>query len=79
MSVIKNYFRNKLSGSLINCPALRIDVKGKLIGSSHTKPAHQRAMVFGYDNPEAGLSSLDCPVGVELMADSAGLTSSARW
>ena len=53
-------------------PGVRMYLTGKLIETPHTKPDHYRAVVFGYDNPEAGLNSLDCPVGVELMADSAG-------
>jgi len=50
---------------------VRMYLTGKLAETARGKPDHYRAVVFGYDTPEAGLNSVDCPVGVEMMADSA--------
>jgi hypothetical protein len=66
----KNYFDNhvRLARQL---PGVRMYLTGKLIDAGQGKPDRYRAVVFGYDTPQAGLTSLDCPVGAELMADSA--------
>ena len=53
-------------------PGVRMYLTGKLIETAQGKPDRYRAVVFGYDTAQAGLTSLDCPIGVELMADSAG-------
>jgi hypothetical protein len=66
----KNYLEHhvRLARQL---PGVRMYLTGKLAESARGKPNHYRAVVFGYDTPEAGLNSVDCPVGVEMMADSA--------
>ncbi len=53
-------------------PGVRMYLTGKLIETAQGRPDRYRAVVFGYDTAQAGLTSLDCPEGVELMADSAG-------
>jgi hypothetical protein len=67
----KNYLDNhvRLARQL---PGVRMYLTGKLIETAQGRPDRYRAVVFGYDTAQAGLTSLDCPVGVELMADSAG-------
>lgn len=67
----KNYMDNhvRLARQL---PGVRMYLTGKLIETAQFKPDRYRAVVFGYETAQAGLTSLDCPVGVELMADSAG-------
>jgi hypothetical protein len=66
----KNYLEHhvRLARQL---PGVRMYLTGKLAETARGKPDPYRAVVFGYDTPEAGLNSLDCPVGVEMMADSA--------
>jgi hypothetical protein len=66
----KNYLEHhvRLARQL---PGVRMYLTGKLAETARGKPDHYRAVVFGYDTPEAGLNSVDCPVGVEMMADSA--------
>jgi uncharacterized protein (TIGR02118 family) len=66
----RNYFENhvRLARQL---PGVRMYLTGKLIETTHSKPDCYRAVVFGYDSPQEGLTSLDCPIGTELMADSA--------
>lgn len=66
----KNYLEHhvRLARQL---PGVRMYLTGKLAGTARGQPDHYRAVVFGYDTPEAGLNSVDCPVGVEMMADSA--------
>ena len=66
----KNYLEHhvRLARQL---PGVRMYLTGKLAETARGKPDHYRAVVFGYDSPEAGLNSLDCPVGAEMMADSA--------
>src|SRR5215469_3694113 len=66
----KNYFDKhvRLARQL---PGVRMYLTGRLVTTAQGKPGHYRAVLFGYDTPQAGLTSLDCPVGVELMADSA--------
>ncbi len=66
----KNYFDNhvRLARRL---PGVRMYLTGKLLETAHGRPEHYRAVVFGYDTAQAGLTSLDGPVGAELMADSA--------
>jgi hypothetical protein len=53
-------------------PGVQMYLTGKLIETAQAKPDRYRAVVFGYDTAQAGITSLDCPVGIELMADSAG-------
>jgi hypothetical protein len=67
----RNYMQNhvRLARQL---PGVRMYLTGKLIETAQGKPDHYRAVLFSYDTAEAGLNSLDCPVGRELMADSAG-------
>jgi hypothetical protein len=66
----KNYFDNhvRLARQL---PGVRMYLTGRLIDAGNGRPGHYRAVVFGYDTAQEGLTSLDCPVGAELMADSA--------
>ncbi len=66
----KNYLEHhvRLARQL---PGVRMYLTGKLAGTARGKPDRYRAVVFGYDTREASLNSLDCPVGVEMMADSA--------
>jgi uncharacterized protein (TIGR02118 family) len=66
----RNYFENhvRLARQL---PGVRMYLTGKLIENEQGKPDRYRAVVFGYDDAQAGLTSLDCPIGTELMADSA--------
>ncbi len=66
----RNYFDShvRLARQL---PGVRMYLTGKLIEAGQGKPDRYRAVVFGYDTAQAGLTSLDCPVGAELMADSA--------
>jgi len=66
----KNYFDHHVALAR-RLPGVRMYLTGTLIDAGRGKPDHYRAVVFGYDTPQAGLTSLDCPVGVELMADSA--------
>ncbi len=65
-----NYFDNhvRLARQL---PGVRMYLTGKLVQAAASKPDRYRAVVFGYDNAQQGLTSLDCPIGAELMADSA--------
>lgn len=66
----KNYLDNhvRLARQL---PGVRMYLTGKLLHNAQSKPDRYRAVVFGYDDAQAGLTSLDCPIGTELMADSA--------
>jgi hypothetical protein len=66
----RNYFDNhvRLARQL---PGVRMYLTGKLRETAYGRPDRYRAVVFGYDNAGAGLNSLNCPVGAELMADSA--------
>jgi hypothetical protein len=66
----KNYLEHhvKLARQL---PGVRMYLTGKLAETPGGTPDHYRAVVFGYDSPAAGLNSVNCPVGVEMMADSA--------
>lgn len=66
----KNYFDNHVTLAR-RLPGVRMYLTGKLLETAPGKPDRYRAVVFGYDTAQAGLTSLDCPVGVELMADSA--------
>jgi uncharacterized protein (TIGR02118 family) len=65
-----NYFDNhvRLARQL---PGVRMYLTGKLVQTAPSKPDRYRAVVFGYDSAQQGLTSLDCPIGTELMADSA--------
>ncbi len=65
-----NYFHNhvRLARQL---PGVRMYLTGKLIETTHSRPDRYRAVLFGFDSPQEGLTSLDCPIGTELMADSA--------
>jgi hypothetical protein len=67
----KNYLEHHVSLAR-QLPGVRMYLTGKLIETTHSKPDRYRAVLFGYNTAEAGLNSLDCPTGVELMADSAG-------
>jgi hypothetical protein len=67
----KNYFDHHVPLAR-RLPGVRMYLTGKLLETPNRKPDRYRAVLFGYDTPQAGLSSLDCPTGVELMADSAG-------
>jgi uncharacterized protein (TIGR02118 family) len=66
----RNYFDNhvRLARQL---PGVRMYLTGRLRETPRGRPDRYRAVVFAYDNADAGLNSLDCPVGAELMADSA--------
>jgi uncharacterized protein (TIGR02118 family) len=66
----KNYFDHHVALAR-QLPGVRMYLTGKLLETAQGKPDHYRAVVFGYDTAEAGLTSLDCPAGAELMADSA--------
>jgi hypothetical protein len=66
----KNYFDHHVSLAR-RLPGVRMYLTGKMVAAAHGKPGHYRAVLFGYDTAQAGLTSLDCPIGVELMADSA--------
>jgi len=66
----KNYFDHHVALAR-RLPGVRMYLTGKLVETRNAKPDRYRAVVFGYDTAQAGLTSLDCPVGVELMADSA--------
>ncbi len=65
----QNYFDNhvRLARRL---PGVRMYLTGKLI-ETRLKPDRYRAVLFGYDTAPAAMTSLDNPVGAELMADSA--------
>jgi uncharacterized protein (TIGR02118 family) len=66
----KNYFDHhvRLARQL---PGVRMYLTGRLAATAQGKPDRYRAVLFGYDTPAAGLTSLDCPIGAEMMADSA--------
>jgi uncharacterized protein (TIGR02118 family) len=66
----KNYFDHhvRLARQL---PGVRMYLTGRLAATAQGKPDRYRAVLFGYDTPAAGLASLDCPIGAEMMADSA--------
>jgi uncharacterized protein (TIGR02118 family) len=67
----RNYLDNhvRLARQLLG---VRMYLTGKLLETTDGKPDRYRAVVFGYDSPQAAAASLDCPAGVEMAADSAG-------
>jgi hypothetical protein len=52
-------------------PGVRMYLTGTMAETAQGRPERYRAVLFGYDTPQAGLTSLDCPVGAQMMADSA--------